>query len=69
MAQFNANIAMLSRVASLYAPETHPLVESLHASIADIVDQLHTTAQLPDTHRLSVSRSLEGVLVEANAVV
>lgn len=69
VAQFNSNLALLSRIASQYAPETRALVSSLHASISDIAEQLRDVETLPDGDRLWRSRNLEGVLVEANAVV
>ena len=67
--QFNLNVALLSRIASSYAPELESLTTWLHGSVADIVAQLGELADLDDGESQMKSLQLEVVLVEANAVL
>jgi hypothetical protein len=69
--QFNLNMKILDRTASEYAPEIAPLVESLRASVNQIVLDI---AELisggdPSDSAMRQALDLEGVIVEANAVV
>lgn len=69
VAQFNANLSMLSRFAALYAPETRVLVDSLHASASSYVERLRAAATSGDEDHIRQTLHLEGVLVETNAVL
>jgi hypothetical protein len=67
--QFNANLALLTRLVSTYAPEIWPLVESLHAQVSQIAGRLRVDeADLTGEQRRWLTNS-QTVLIETNAVV
>jgi hypothetical protein len=70
--QFNANIALLSRVVAAYAPEVRPLVEWLYESIGQLASDLRDLAGPDEAERDARVRQAigrESTLVEANAVI
>jgi hypothetical protein len=67
--QFNANLALLSRVVLGYAPETWPLIASLHAQVAQIADRLRVDETTLSHQQRTALMSSQTVLIETNAVV
>lgn len=69
--QFNANLALFSRVAARYLPELAPLADWLHDSVTDIGARLETLNTFDATDVVSVRKALdlESLLVEVNAVL
>ncbi len=65
--QFNANIALLTRIVETYAPEIWPLIQSLHVQVSQIADRLRSDPAIPLEQSSRVSS--ETVLIETNAVV
>lgn len=65
--QFNANLSLLAREVSIYAPEIWPLISSMHAQVSQIADGLRADDPSILEHAKRVSS--ETVLIETNAVV
>lgn len=67
--QFNANLAVLSGILAVYAPEMLELPVWLHESVTDMAKQLVELQETTDETALRAGVALESVLIETNAVL
>jgi len=67
--QFNANLALLARVVSGYAPEIWPLVSSLHAQVSQIAERLRVDERTLSQKLRTGLMSSQTILIETNAIV
>lgn len=67
--QFNSNLSVFGRLASLYAPETHELALAIRDSVAFVVSRLAQLQADEDEESIRESIGLEVHLVEVNAVL
>jgi len=67
--QFNSNLALLGRLASMYAPETAELCLAIRESVAFIVERLLELQEGAEEGSVHESIGLEAHLVEVNSIL